>query len=387
MVVIPCHNEPDLITSLQSLHACQRPDCAVEVIVVINGACDSPAQVREQNERSFQDALEWSKQHATPAFAIHVLNFPDLPRKEAGVGLARKIGMDEALWRLALGGESDGVIACFDADCQCATNYLQEVVKHFREIPGAPGCSIYFEHPLSGDEPAEVYEAIALYELHLRYYVEALRYAGFPFAFQTVGSSMAVRAGVYREQGGMNKRKAGEDFYFLHKIIPLGGFSNLTRTTVFPSPRPSDRVPFGTGKAVRRFLENGEMPGYPLKAFQDLKLLFAQVPALHAGESLPLLPEALQTFCDSMGLNALLQEIRGNTSTLSAFENRFFRRFNGFQVMKFVHHASRGFYGAGDVRDEAIALLREIEPHLAERSSFNPVELLKIYRQRALLSG
>ncbi len=385
MVVIPCHNEPDLIASLQSLHACYRPDCAVELIVVINGSSDSPAPVRAQNERTYGDALEWSKDHVTPGFVVHVLHYPDLPPKDAGVGFARKIGMDEALWRLALAGGDDGVIACFDADCRCDTNYLEAVVAHFRENPATPGCSIHFEHPLSGDEPAVVYEAIALYELHLRYYVEALRYAGFPFAFQTIGSSMAVRAGVYREQGGMNKRKAGEDFYFLHKIIPLGGFTNLTRTTVHPSPRPSDRVPFGTGKAVRRYLENGEMPGYPRKAFQDLKFLFAQVPALCAGEKLAPLPAALESFCDSMRLNAVLEEIRGNTSTRSAFQNRFFRVFNGFQVMKFVHHACRGFYGAAEVRGEAAALLEEIESTQAEWASLSPAELLRIYRRRALL--
>jgi len=41
---------------------------------------------------------------------------------------------------------------------------------------------------------AQVYGAIAAYELHLRYYVQALRYAGFPHAHHTVGSCLAVRA-------------------------------------------------------------------------------------------------------------------------------------------------------------------------------------------------
>ena len=89
--------------------------------------------------------------------------------------------------------------------------------------PRSPGCSIYFEHPLHGPLEPKVYEAIAAYELHLRYYVQALRYAAFPYAHHTIGSSMAVRADAYAKQGGMNKRQAGEDFYFLHKIIPLGG--------------------------------------------------------------------------------------------------------------------------------------------------------------------
>src|SRR4029434_9989987 len=100
----------------------------------------------------------------------------------------------------------------------------------------------------------EIYKAIAAYELHLRYYLQALRTAGFPHGYHTIGSSMAVRARTYMEQGGMNRRQAGEDFYFLHKLIPLGGFTELNSTTVYPLPRPSNRVPFGTGRAVSEWL-------------------------------------------------------------------------------------------------------------------------------------
>jgi hypothetical protein len=35
VVVIPCCNEPDLTASLQSLYACAKPICNVEVIVVM----------------------------------------------------------------------------------------------------------------------------------------------------------------------------------------------------------------------------------------------------------------------------------------------------------------------------------------------------------------
>src|SRR5262249_26021974 len=163
------------------------------------------------------------------------------------------IGMDEALRRFDAVERPGGVIVGFDADCRCERNYLTAIERHFERNSNSPGCSIYFEHPLNGPLEPAIYEAIAEYELHLRYYVQALRFGGFPHAFHTIGSSMAVRAGVYRKQGGMNKRKAGEDFYFLHKIIPLGGFTNLVETRVIPSPRASDRVPFGTGKAVCDF--------------------------------------------------------------------------------------------------------------------------------------
>ena len=38
---------------------------------------------------------------------------------------------------------------------------------------------------------------------------------------------MAVRADAYLRQGGMNRRKAGEDFYFLNKFMVLGGYGEM----------------------------------------------------------------------------------------------------------------------------------------------------------------
>ena len=40
-------------------------------------------------------------------------------------------------------------------------------------------------------------KGITEYELHLRYFIHAQRHAGFPFATQTIGSSMAVRKVVH----------------------------------------------------------------------------------------------------------------------------------------------------------------------------------------------
>ena len=228
VVVIPCFNEPDLIGSLETLWFCERPECSVEVIVVLNSPAGCSAEIRSQHQATLKVATAWIEQHRDLRLAFHALHFPELPRKHAGVGLARKIGMDEALRRFDDLGRPEGIIVGYDADCRCEANYLTAIERHFTQNTRSPGCSIYFAHPLSGALPPPVYEAIAAYELHLRYYIQALRYAGFPHAHHTIGSCMAVRAGEYRQQGGMNKRKAGEDFYFLHKIIPLGGFGDLT---------------------------------------------------------------------------------------------------------------------------------------------------------------
>lgn len=151
VVVMPCFDEPDVLGALESLQACEPPRRAFEVIVVVNSPSNAPAELKERNRQSAEEARKYAR-------VIHV---PDLPPRHAGVGLARKIGMDEALRRLP----ADGVIANFDADCRCDPNYLRSIEEHSQRHPDTPGCSIYFEHPP---------DAADLYELHLRYYVQAL---------------------------------------------------------------------------------------------------------------------------------------------------------------------------------------------------------------------
>ena len=75
-------------------------------------------------------------------------------------------------------------------------------------------------------------------------YKHGLRQAKSPYARYTSGSCMAVRCGAYVQQGGMNRRRAGDDFYFGLQRLLRGG-----RLTEFGSPRvlPSRRLSHRTG--------------------------------------------------------------------------------------------------------------------------------------------
>ena len=365
VVVVPARDEPRLVDSLSALAACSLPPEAVEVIVIVNGAADDPPDVRDRNRRACEEALAWAETRQQPQRRFHILSFPDLSPKQAGVGLARKIGMDEACRRLEGAGRPRGVIAGFDADSRCDPNYLQALSAHFRRHPETQACSIYFEHPLVGNEfPTAVYHAIAAYELHLRYFIEAQRYAGFPFAHHTIGSSMAVRCDAYQEQGGMNRRKAGEDFYFLHKFTPLGRYSELTSTRVLPSPRPSHRVPFGTGKAVQEQLaEGGHRRTYAPNTFIELQQFFGRADKQGAAlahdwpKCQGSLPPAIAAFLDGINAGRRLKNIARHTASPAAFRRRFYRWFDAFQIMKFAHFARDHYYPEVPVAEAAAWLL------------------------------
>lgn len=365
IVTIPCYNEPNLIDSLNAIHNCELPKRECEVIVVINNSENAEDVIKKNNRATYHDAQDWVKFYSNDRLKYHIILVDDLPHKHAGVGLARKIAMDEAVRRFEQIGHTEGIIACFDADSICDNNYLVQLEEHFINHPNSHGCSIYFEHPLEGEFDSEIYEAITDYELFLRYYVNALRFVGIPYAYETIGSSMAVINSAYQKQGGMNRRKAGEDFYFLHRIIALGNFTELNSTRVIPSPRISDRVPFGTGKAVGEWMNKKSLNTYNPLIFIDLKKFISRIDELHSikmdfiNDWIQTLPNSIAGFLVENNFTEQVEEAQNNSGALDKFTKRFFQWFNGFKVLKYVHWARDQYYPNVSVLEASQWLLSE----------------------------
>lgn len=384
IIVIPCHDEPDLLSTLNSLHHCEAPAYPLEVILVINSSDLAEAEVKRRNLKTYKEVEAW-RELTQPFFKLQIIHVDDLPPKHAGVGLARKIGMDEALHRFACIGYP-GLIVCLDADCTVAPNYLRELEQTVLKYQ-PQSCCIHFEHDIAALEDHSLRQGILHYELHLRYYVNALAYAGFPFAMHTIGSSMAVRADVYALSGGMNRRKAGEDFYFLHKVVPLGGFHHLTKTLVFPSARVSHRVPFGTGKAQADWLLKKEGSGltYHPQIFEDLKQfmevspLFFGVEETRIKKILSQLPDSVQYFLNKNQFLDLLAEMRRHSAGKDSFRKRFFSWFDGFKALKFAHSSRDCYYNNVATEEGASRMLSLLTNESCKTG--NTDKLLAAYRR------
>ncbi len=387
VVVIPCFNEPDICATLDSLQACRFPGCAVEILVVINAPESTAEAVWKANQASLEAISAWNTRPHPAWLTCHVIEQQGLPERNAGVGLARKVGMDEAVGRLVSTSRADGVVISLDADCRVADSYLHELVVHFEAHRECPGVSIYFEHPVNLQSHDPIHRAIAEYELHLRYYVTGMRHAGFPYAFHTVGSSMACRAVAYARQGGMNRRQGGEDFYFIQKLAATGGYQALTSTTVYPGVRKSDRVPFGTGPAVQRALQEGfGQETYAMEIFSDLADFCMTVPELQT-DSLAVVRKryspALAQYLDDQDFEQIVQEVRSNVAGQASFQKRLFHWFNGFRFLKFAQFASRNWYPKVPVAEAAWSLCSSMvatgsDQRPAPEKGFLP--LLKWYR-------
>ena len=229
--------------------------------------------------------------------------------------------------------------------------------------------------------------AIAAYELHMRYHYQALKHSHMPSVYHTIGSAIAVRASAYVRAGGMSSRPAGEDFYFIQKLIPVGKIAEINSTTVFPSPRASDRVPFGTGPVVGSLLKSRseQLFTWHPDAFKPLALLHDLVPQLYSMNDpetealLDQLPHPLSLFLKENGWVKRVAEIRNNTGSEHSFTTRFYRWFNMFRVIKYLNWVHDGrVWSKVNIDEAASKLLSEIRGK--EVGQYDRIELLMQFR-------
>jgi hypothetical protein len=264
-----------------------------------------------------------------------------LPKRQ-GVGLARRIGCDLAAALRACGGFSGELIACTDADAVLPADYFGRLDAGSGH--GASALLFPFQHEPSGIESIDV--ATQLYELSLRYYVLGLAWAGSPYAFQTLGSSLAVDVDAYAKVRGFPRRRAGEDFYVLGKLAKVVPILRDGGDPIRISSRRSSRVPFGTGAGVAK-LEGRELFVYAPRSFAVLRAwlscleIFAKdrdfagarsrLTGLTPGERSVL--DATLAACDA---ERTLHEASRHTPGTGLFR-RLHTWFDGFRTLKLVH--------------------------------------------------
>jgi glycosyltransferase involved in cell wall biosynthesis len=309
-----------------------------EVIVVVNHKQGSPPEVVENNQGTIRDL-------SGRALVLERVFPPDV----AGVGAARRAGMDLALRRLVAAGRPErSAIACLDADSPVDPGYVDGILSVF-DSPDPPAAGVcHCRHPIPEEQKRA--RAMVAYELWLRYLVEGFSFCGSPYAFQTIGSCTVVSPAAYALADGMPRRQAGEDFYFLQKVAKVAGRVVDLDVTVRPSARVSDRVPFGTGRAMRRCRDEG--PEYylnvePPRAFQDLKRFFESSregfidPARMRQSASPL----LRTFIEKHGGWAVLEDIRKNSADPDHFAFAVHTWFDSLQVVRYARRCKAKFGG------------------------------------------
>lgn len=356
-VVIPALAErAGILGTLRSLAANPRAELArALVVVVVNNRAPGVARAEDiAGNQETLDLLRGLMRDGGAAEGRDVMEAGlrlacidasssgfELPAK-GGVGLARRIGLDAALRVLHQAGAGEAaVLLSTDADTLVEPNYLEAVRRHYAR-PEAWAACVDYAHRLDGAD-AEV-AAVLAYETHLRCHVLGLRLANSPYAYATVGSTIVCSARAYAAAGGMNRRQAGEDFYFLQQLAKTGRVEAIHATTVHPAPRASHRVPFGTGRWVQDRLDGRqELVTYHPEGYRVLGALLSLVHERPDAAPEWILAELARAsrpaaeFLERQEFAECWNKLRQNSPNLRVFLAQFHRWFDAFKTLKLLH--------------------------------------------------
>ena len=349
-VVIPSYAEGELLE--QSLDTIPVDTAApVLAVVNVNARRRSRKAVVQANDLSvarlraryplLTDLDDHTSLHEAP-FGRLVLLRRTLPNSQ-GVGLARKLGVDFVLGVWRAGKLDSDWIYCTDADVRLPPDYFAPppedgaaMLLNFRHFP--------VESSL--ERPARIYDA------WLRAYVLGLKLADSPYAYHTIGSTVAVNARAYAAVRGFPKRNAAEDFYLLNKLAKHGPVIRSPASPIQLAARLSERVPFGTGRAMQAAHSGGEdaLPFfYHPDLFHYLRLVLQSAEQAIAGEGryedllrmaarqADLPPGVVLLACQQLEFEVALDNAMSSAASIVRRRRAFHGWFDAFRTLRFIH--------------------------------------------------
>jgi len=368
-VVVPAYGETQsLFDTLGSIP--RGPLGETLVVVVLNARADSPPAVQEANRASGARLAEAapSSVELTGEPPISALRYPNgivvvvdraapgrfLPEGQ-GVGLARKIGNDFVLRLHAAGRIASPWIHNTDADTLLSNDAFDQT-EALRD-GGLAAALYFFEHRFHDDPDLAL--AARLYEISLRYYVLGLAWAQSPYAYEAMGSCIAIRPWAYAAVRGFPRKNAAEDFYVLDKLAKVGGVARLSGAPFQLDGRVSDRVPFGTGKALSQLLgRKGALTGFRLyhpATFAHLGAWLRSIDAVAASggrleAALDELPrrnpffkaDLLVASLEKMGAFAALREAIARSGDSTTLRRHAHTWFDAFRTLKLIRALQAG---------------------------------------------
>ncbi|MCH8891303.1 MAG: hypothetical protein IH827_09550 [Myxococcales bacterium] len=401
VLTVPAYGEGrELRKALASIPAGPLGD--VLIVLVVNGRVDSPRSMKDANLAMLEELraaggrgvpiAQNAVVHEHPRGALLLVDRAtpgrELPPRH-GVGLARKIAADIALALWSEGRVASPWIHCTDADVVLPQLYFEATTpgtsiarngSSAAEDSGAasgPAAANRLDRA-SDSNAALLYpfrhvdatsEALE-YEISLRYYVGGLRFAGSPYAFHTIGSTVAVHATAYARVRGFPRRLAAEDFYLLNKLAKVGTIRSLHGEPIRLSARTSNRTPFGTGHALEhaRGRERDAAPlcVYHPDVFSDLgawlQTLHALAIAGEAADPADLLAKSIGGWpsADAERLRAPLEECGAwaaarigvkRCRTPATRAKHLHGGFDAFRTLKLIHGLRAGGLASIPLRD------------------------------------
>ncbi|MGL4987056.1 MAG: glycosyltransferase [Treponemataceae bacterium] len=345
-VIIPAYDEyPTFFKTIFSLEQAYliTPNKKIALIIVINNTESDKNSIKENNLQLLQELANYSSEFFIIPIDCASQN-KTLPEKK-GVGLARKIGMDFAI------EINCPILASMDADTLVEKNYFFSIFDLFskKNLQKPFFALTDFTHQKAPDTQEQ--QAILFYENYLKNNSYNLQKTGYPYFPIALGPTLVCTAFAYVEAGGMNMRNAGEDFYFLQKLLKSNILSHENlffslKTCVHPSSRISKRVPFGTGRVVAQYLESGKIKKINEKNYQILEVLlifFKQISNNLSEDKIDFteihfkkLPSILQEFLQKENFLKVSENLFKNNKNSNLYK-AFLIWFDGLKAIQLFH--------------------------------------------------
>lgn len=339
IVIIPAYAESKHIGfTLDSLSQCEVDSFdETMVVVVVNNEANPPSHIIDNNQESL---LNLTKRK--DPFYVTIIDASSaglsIPKKYAGVGMARKIGMDLAL-KFA---NPHSLLFCLDADSLVALTYFRKIESHFNSTDSIAAV-VGFSHIKNEDPDLEI--AIRKYEAFLRKTAMKLADAGSSFGYVSMGSTIICTAEAYAAVGGMPRRKATEDFYFLQELAKFRRVDEIETVLVYPSSRKSERVYLGTGFRMSKVKMGEDLDDlvYPNEAFQTLKLWLKIAKDGYAEEvnqimfKVQKLSPVLHEYLVEENIEDIWEKLRESSPTEIHFQKQFQRWFDALKTHRLLN--------------------------------------------------
>ena len=307
--------------------------------MVVNHGEDADEFFKNDNEKTLQ-FLSTSQFRFTLGIIDAATPGLELPSKQAGVGLARKIGMDLTLNHLK---DKSSLLFCTDADTTVDSQYLKTVLNYFRK-DDADAAVVGFCHLIP--ENTALAHTIKEYEEFLLLTARKIKEAGSPYGYVAMGSTMVCTAEAYTAVGGMPRKKATEDFYFLQELAKFCGVHEIPDILVYPSPRPMSRVYLGTGFRISQAQQGYDIDSlyYSKQAFILLqkwialgttswKMSLVELLAIIRSQN-----KELKNFLIKEGIENIWKNLQASSPSENHFTKQFHRWFDGLKTIRFLKH-------------------------------------------------
>ena len=337
IITIPCYDEYHYI--FKTLDSINKQDSAILektiVSIVINNSIDENESVILNNKKTYEKLL-----NTTYDFDFIVIDAISKGRaiqsRLSGAGMARKISVDSMLTYLKL----DSLICFIDADVILSHEYLRCITSSYNKNKWE-ALTVNFSH--QNDEP-KTKELIKEYEKYLKETALKIKKNGSPYCYVSLGSTMVCTYQAYISVGGMNRKIASEDFYFLQELEKYCGVKQINDILVHPSSRYVNRLYLGTSMRLQKSL-NGELDFTTLYFSKSaysvlgqwikLALISRETDYNSLRSNIINIDPDLLDFLDTINLKKAWRSII-NSPSPHHFEKQFHRWFDGLSVFKLL---------------------------------------------------